>query len=152
MEAIAHHVHRVADLPGCAELLTTAPRYSRGFSRPSNTLSNYLKLFYNGFRHPELRTLQGNADEGLPFAACLQRTADFRKKEYRTKDFRHHDPEIKIECRDSEGRKARSITLWITGVIRAKNRYKSRRYVMEVNPTSHTPAHNVTAAAAPFQA
>lgn len=24
--------------------------------------------------------------------------------------------------------------------------------VMEVNPTSHTPAHNVTAAAAPFQA
>lgn len=24
--------------------------------------------------------------------------------------------------------------------------------VMEVNPTSHTPAHNVTAAAAPFRA
>jgi len=29
---------------------------------------------------------------------------------------------------------------------------REKNVVMEVNPTSHTPAHNVTAAAAPFQA
>jgi len=33
-----------------------------------------------------------------------------------------------------------------------KRERKNEKIVMEVNPTSHTPAHNVTAAAAPFRA